>query len=360
MQFSFFKMLLVLLVLSIATLPVKAEEPVLKIAGWDVYGDPYVVNKTIGYKSFEQKTGITIEFLPLSNLDDIISIAESEQDYDLFLISNEGIEILHDMGLVAPLDLQKIPQYQNMHPNLKYSEWSQFDSRVYAVPWAWGPTGLLYDTDVISSPDSWNLLWDPAHKGKVAMWDDVSMIWTAALSLGYTNVYSLTKAQLDKVEKKLLEFNKLNAIYYEGGTQMINLSKKGKLVAFNSWYNPSLRLQQAGKNFHMIIPKEGAVGMFDSYMISKKSTSVDLAYQYIDHQITAQTQKEMVNITGLAPTNIETLALLEPNQIKEMHLDNLDFFNRMLLWDHMPRKHLYEKVLKTVRDDLKKRRESLQ
>jgi putative spermidine/putrescine transport system substrate-binding protein/spermidine/putrescine transport system substrate-binding protein len=334
------------------------EQKVLRITGWDVYGDPDYPDKTIGFKSFEQQTGVTIDFHPLSNMDEIVSAAEAEEDHDhdVFIISNEGIRILHDMGLVSPLNLKALPHYQNLHHNLKYSEWSQFDSRIYAVPWAWGPTGLMYNTDIISEPDSWNTLWDPKYKGKVAMWDDVSMIWTAALALGYQNVYSLTRMQLENVKKKLFEFNDLSAIYYKGGGDEQKLAMQGKIVAFNSWYDPSAQLKKAGKNFAMIIPKEGAVGMFDSYMINKKSNLAALAHQYINHQISPAIQRQMVSITGLAPANIETLALLKPNEIKALHLDEEDYFNRMLLWDHMPRKNLYEKVLEAVRDDIKQKR----
>ncbi len=327
------------------------ESTSLKIAGWDVYADPEHPDKTIGYKSFEKKTGINIKFKPLSNLDDIVNLAESDEHFDLFIISNEGIKILHDMGLVEPVNLQKLPNYQNLHHNLKYSEWSQFDSRVYAVPWAWGPTGLMYDKDLINNPDSWDVLWNPKYMGKVAMWDDVSMIWTTALALGYKNVYSLTRAQLDKVKNKLLEFNKLQAHYYKGGGDELSLVKKGQLVAYNSWYDPSARLKAAGKNFAMTIPKEGAVGMFDSYMISKNAHHKDLAHQYINHQIDPAIQQQMVKITGLAPSNIETLGLLKAEEIRALHLDDPDYFNRMILWDHMPRKNLYDEVLNAVRQD---------
>ena len=34
-----------------------------------------------------------------------------------------------------------------------------------------------------------------------------------------------------------------------GGGDEIKLAKQGKLVAYNSWYNPSLRLKKIGKNF---------------------------------------------------------------------------------------------------------------
>ena len=48
--------------------------------------------------------------------------------------------------------------------------------------------------------------------------------------------------------------------------------------------------------------------------------------------------------------------LLEPTLIKKLHLDEQDYFNRMLLWDHMPRKNLYEEVLEEVRKDFKHKR----
>lgn len=327
------------------------ESSDLKIAGWDAYADPERPDKTIGYRSFEKKTGIIIKFKQLSNLNDIVNLAESDEHFDLFIISNEGIKILHDMGLVDPIDLQKLPNYQNLHHNLKYSEWSQFESRVYAVPLAWGPTGLMYNKDLIKNPDSWNILWNPEYRGKVAMWNDMSMIWTTALALGYKNVYSLTRAQLEKVKNKLFEFNKLQAHYYKGGGDELNLVKQGQLVAYNSWYDPSSRLKAAGKNFAMTIPKEGAVGMFDSYMISKNVHHKGIAHQYINHQIDPVIQQQMVKMTGLAPSNIETLALLNAEEIRALHLDDPDYFNRMILWDHMPRKNLYDEVLKAVRQD---------
>ena len=327
---------------------------VLKVAGWDAYADPDDPNKTIGYQSFEKKFGVKIAFKPLSNLDDIIEAAESSEEYDVFIISNEGISILHGMGLVKPIKLNSVQSYQSLHHNLKYSPWSQFDSHVYAVPWAWGPTGLMYDKDVVNSPQSWGTLWNGKYKGKVAMWDDVSMIWTTALFLGYKNVYSLTKKQLEEVKNKLLEFNALHGHYYKGGGDEIELAEKGEIVAYNSWFDPSARLKYAGKNFEMVIPKEGAVGMFDSYLLSVNSKNDDLVHQYINHQISPEVQLEMVRITGLAPSNIETLSLLKPQEIKALHLDDMEHFGKMLLWDNMPRKHLYDKVLEEVRADYKK------
>ena len=187
--------------------------------------------------------------------------------------------------------------------------------------------------------------------------------------MGYSNVYNLTRPQLKQVKDKLLEFNRQAATYYAGGGDEIKLALQGEVVAFNGWYDPSAQLKAKGKNFKMIIPKEGAVGMFDSYMIAsdrghsgyeKEPTGKDgvhrhevIAHQYINHQISPEIQKEMAEITGLSPANIETLPRLSREQIIELHLNEPDYFDRMLLWDHMPRKNLYLQLLDEVRADWK-------
>jgi len=112
------------------------EQAILRVTGWDVYADPENKNKTIGYKSFEEKNGVQIEFKPLKNLDEIVDVAESHSKYDVFIISNEGIRLLHDMGLVTSVDLRQLPNYLSLHPSLRYTEWALYNGKNYAVPWA--------------------------------------------------------------------------------------------------------------------------------------------------------------------------------------------------------------------------------
>ena len=349
--------LCVLTILGFSSQEVSAQEKeVLRVMGWDVYADPKHKNKTIGYQSFENTFNVPIEFTPLSSLDEIVDAAESQNDFDVIIISNEGIRLLCDMDLVAPMNLGKIPHYQDLYHSLRYSDLSKFKRRIYAVPWAWGPTGLLYNADVVKKPDSWNILWDPKYKGQVSLWNDVSIIWTAALALGHKNVYNLTRKQLKQVKEKLLKLNDNLYDYYGGEVEAIKFVTEKKVMALNSWFNPSLRLRKKGYNFKMIIPKEGAVGMFDSYMIRKNTPRAKIAHTFINHQISPPIQKQVVHVTGLAPANLKTRTLLKPEEIQGLHLDEKKYFKQMLLWDFMPRKHLYEAVLKEVYHDLESRR----
>ena len=330
------------------------DKKILRVAGWDVYADPENHSKTIGYKTFEEQTGYIIEFTPLTNLDEIISYAETSINVDVLIISNEGIKTLYKMNLAHDLDLKKIPNYQDLHHSLQYNHWSQFEGKIYAVPWAWGPTGLLYDSEKITEPKSWNILWEPEFRGKVSLWNDISMIWTAALALGYKNVYNLTQNQLDEVRKKLLQLNSQVYSYYSGEQEEIELLLSGKVTITNSWFDPSRRLAAHNKQFKMIIPKEGAVGMFDSYMLSHNCKSMEISHSFINHQISPEVQLKLTHITGLAPSNIETLDLMSQNEIKVLHLDDQNYFRKMLLWDVMPRKHLYEEIMREVHHDFKK------
>lgn len=350
---SLFGLFAVLFVLGMAdgVAAVASDQKILRVAGWDVYADSERRNKTIGFKSFEEQTGYTVEFTPLSNLDDIIHYAETCSDCDVLIISNEGIEALQKMNLVKRLNLHEIPNYQDLHYNLRYTRWGQFDGGIYAVPWAWGPTGLLYDAEHVPEPRSWNILWDPEYKNKVTLWDDVSMIWVTALALGYTNVYNLTLDQLAEVKKKLLQLNAQVYSYYDGEQEEMRLLTSGEVLVANSWFDPSARLASHNKQFKMVIPEEGAVGMFDSYMLSSKSKLNQVSHQYINHQISPEVQLQMSRVTGLAPSNIETLALMPQEEIKALHLDDQNYFGKMLLWNVMPRKHMYEQLLQEVRED---------
>ena len=330
-----------------------ANLPVLHVAGWDVYSDPEYRNKTIGYKSFENQFGYSIEFTPLNNLDEIIYYAETNKDVDVLIISNEGIEILYKMNLAEKLDLEKIPYYQDLHHSLRYSSWSQFDGGVYAVPWAWGPTGLLYDSKIIAEPESWNIFWDPKYRGKVSLWNDVSMIWITALTLGYNNVYNLTQDQLNEVKQKLLLLNDQVHSYYKGEQEELELLISGKVFITNSWFDPSSRLNKHNREFKMVIPKEGAVGMFDSYMLSRNNKLNEISHQFINHQISPEIQLQLSRITGLSPSNIETLAFMTQDEIQALHLNDPSYFRKMILWNVMPRKNLYEKVMKEVRQQIK-------
>lgn len=92
-------------------------------------------------------------------------------------------------NLVLPLDLNNIPNFKNVIPDLQNAEYLISNKKIYAVPLSQGPYGLVYNRSLLNEePDSWNILWDPEMKGKytISKNEYIYNINITALALGYS------------------------------------------------------------------------------------------------------------------------------------------------------------------------------
>ena len=144
-------------------------------------------------------------------------------------------------GLAAPLDLSKIPSYNQLSPQLTPLPLVHAKGQVYGVPFMWGPDPIIYDTTAFPQPpDSWNVLWDPKYKGKVSVWDDLSTVYMAAQVLGYdkpdpSHLYNLSDEQLEAVKKKLLELKPNVRKMWSTGGELTNLFESHEIVIAMGW-----------------------------------------------------------------------------------------------------------------------------
>ena len=54
-----------------------------------------------------------------------------------------------------------------------------------------------------------------------------------------------------------------------------------------------------------------------------------------------------------------TYGIRTHNAIKALHLDEADYFNRMILWDVVPRRHMYKQLLDDIKQDFAARQSDL-
>src|SRR5258707_10106054 len=110
----------------------------------------------------------------------------SASNYDVISPSSDVATSIVRAGLVAPLDLSKIPFYNQLSARLRDSPLVKANGQTYGVPFVWGPNPLLYDTTAFpKAPDSWSDLWNPKLKGKISLRDELSSVYMAAQILGY-------------------------------------------------------------------------------------------------------------------------------------------------------------------------------
>ncbi|MEI9402536.1 ABC transporter substrate-binding protein [Mesorhizobium argentiipisi] len=284
--------------------PVQAATKTLRILTWEGYADDQWV------KGFEQKTGAKVEVTYVGSIDEIFAklTATKGADYDVVAIETSSYKRLVGEHLVSPIDLSKIPNASNLSPAFKNVSAIVFDGKPYAIPYAWGSIPLIYDkTAYPQAPDSWNVMWDPKNVGAVMTMDEAeNNIVVAALVLGFKDPFNLTDEQFAKVKEKLIAEKKNLATLYSGFDDGASIFAQGGVKLMMSQGEPQLILaNKKGANAALTIPKEGAIGWIDCWMISAGAQDVDLAYQWIDYMLQKDVGKYLSEKTGYGNTTDE-------------------------------------------------------
>ena len=346
------KRLLLVLLLSSLSVACGKKTPSLNLLVWEGYADPSFV------KAFEEQNHCKVSASYMGSSDELVAKLRggSAGNYDVISPSSDVATMISQAGLAAPLDLSNLPEYQQLSPKLRSMPLVRVNGNVYGVPFMWGPNPLIYDTKAFSTaPDSWAALWDPKLRGKISVWDDLSTVYMAAQVLGYdkpdpSHVYDLSDQELDAVKNKLLALKpNIRKIWSTGG-ELTNLFENHEIVAAMGWPLMTNQLRQANFPVGETIPKENTTGWIDHLMITAASDNKDLAYKFLEFMIAAQTQKKVTDVTGYTPANPQAAQLMTPEQQKNLHLDNVDEYQkRIYFWQNVPRRAKYNEIWNEVK-----------
>jgi spermidine/putrescine-binding protein len=346
------RILLLLLALIVLTTSCAKKMPTLNLLVWEGYADPSFV------KAFEDQHHCKVSASYMGSSDELVAKLRggSAGNYDVISPSSDVATSIAAAGLAAPLDLTKIPSYGQLSPQLTSLPLVRMKGQVYGVPFMWGPDPLLYDTKVFAqSPDSWNVLWDARYRGKISVWDDLSTIYMAAQVLGFdkpdpSQLYNLTDEQLEAVKKKLLELKPNIRKMWSTGGELTNLFQNHEIVAAMGWPLMTNQLRKIDFPISETIPKENTTGWIDHLMITSGSENKDLAYEFLAYMIEAQTQKKVTDVTGYTPSNSGAAQFMTPQEVKNLHLDDVDNYQKHLyFWQNVPRRAKYNEIWNEVK-----------
>ena len=132
--------------------------PQLNLFNWTEYMDPEII------ANFEAETGIdVVENYYNSNAEMLAKLnAGGDAQYDIVIPSDYFVPRLIGAGLIQPLapDDQALEGVDNIMADFRHPAYDPEDA--YTVPYQWGVTGIVYNTDTFPDPDpSWGLLYDP-------------------------------------------------------------------------------------------------------------------------------------------------------------------------------------------------------
>jgi spermidine/putrescine-binding protein len=328
------------------------KTPTLNLLVWEGYADASYV------KGFEQQCGCKITASYMGSSDELVAKLRggSAGNYDVISPSSDVATMIASTGLAAPLDLTKLPTYDQLSPQLRSLPLVRVNGQVYGVPFMWGPDPMIYDTTAFATPpDSWSVMWDPKYKGKIAVWDDLSTVYMAAQALGYdkpdpAQLYNLSDPQLEAVKKKLLELKPNVRKMWSTGGELTNLFQNHEVVLAMGWPLMTNQLRKINFPAGETIPKENTTGWMDHLMITAASENKDLAYRFLEFMIQAQTQKRVTDVTGYTPANPQAAQLMTAQEQKNLHLDDVDNYQkRIYFWQNVPRRAKYNEIWNEVK-----------
>ena len=318
---------------------------------WEGYTD------TLFTRPFEQACGVKVNATYMGSSDDLVAKlrAGGAETIDLISPSSDAATAIIEAGLASPLDLKRIPSYEDLSEGFRKLKVARKDDAVYGVPWAFGPNPLIYDTTKVkSAPDSWGALWDKKYRSKLSLQDDIATLYMVAQYLGMddskdpSHLYNLSDADLAKVKAKMLELRPNVRKYWVTAGDMTQLFESGEIVMGEGWPLMTNQLRQAKYPAGETIPKEGTTAWADHWVLTKGAKNLDAAYAWLEYTSQPFTQKLLYDVTAYIVANPDAKEYMTAEQKASQH-DISDYGSKVNFWQWSPRREKYQEIWNEVK-----------
>ncbi|MCU1470065.1 MAG: spermidine/putrescine transporter substrate-binding protein [Glaciihabitans sp.] len=292
-------------------------EGTLNLIAWAGYAEDGSNDKTVDWvHPFETLTGCTVHTTIGNTSDEMVQLMRTGQ-YDGVSASGDATLRLVYAGDVAPVNTKLVPNYTTIASFLKDKSWNSVGGQMYGIPHGWGANLLMYNpATVTTAPDSWSAVFDKssAYKGKVTAYDSPIYIADAALylmsskpSLGIKDPYSLTQTQLNAAVALLKQQGSNVSEYWADYTKEVQAFESGTSEIGTTWQVIANVINSDKKvKVDTVIPKEGATGWSDTWMISSKAKDPNCMYEWMNYITSAKVNAQVAEWFGEAPA--QTLA----------------------------------------------------
>ncbi|WP_336331448.1 extracellular solute-binding protein [Pseudomonas putida] len=262
----------------------------LTILTWETYQeDPWIAE-------WSRETGIKVKAVRVGSADEMFTMLRSGAvQPDIVYFDSSSIQRYLPLGLIAPIDISKIPNAVNIASGLDYLKQNTVDGKLYGVPYNWGTQPLMYDASLVKGHDSWAALWNPQYAGKVCLFDDaITTLPMIALSLGIKNPFNLSDAEFDQCREALKKLRPQVATIARGFDDAVAVFASGDAqLGYCQNVSEVFNLQARGKDFKYSFPKEGTITWIDNAVLTPKGDR-PAAYRFINDGLALMWQKRFI------------------------------------------------------------------
>ena len=312
----------------------------LNLVAWEGYTQPQWV------KPFQKATGCQVHAKYAGSSDEMVTLMRQGggSQYDMVSASGDAsLRLIYGKD-VQPVNPALIPDYKNFIPALQSPPHNTIGGKHYGISLQWGPNTLIYNTTKVKpTPSSWSVIYSAKYKGKVTVPDNPIQIADAALylsktnaTLGITDPYELNSKQFDAAVALLKQQKPLIKKYWALASDEIDLFKNGDAVIGASWPYQTNTLIAAKVPVKDLIPKEGATGWADTWMLSAHSKHPNCAYLWLQWVSTPKVQAQQAIFFGETPANTKACSIMDSlskGSAAQYHCGaSASYFNSIKFW----------------------------
>lgn len=305
----------------------------LSIYTWSDYDAPEVLD------AFTTKKGPKIVVDAFNSNEELIAklvAARGTSGYDIVVPSGLFVTPMAENGLLEKLNLDLIPNFATMNPNFIHRSFDPDNQ--YSICKAWGTTGFVYDTRVITRElSTWADFIDAAQheaSGKTSVLDDPAPLcgiyhWSHGIDWNTTK-----KADLDACEEFLVTELAPHISTFDSapGGQVIPQATAALVQSYSGDARTGMNESDDPERWKWVLGAPATELWMDNWAIAKGAPHPEAAHAFINYIIAPDVQLAQVDYigydTGVAGTQEKAeaagldrldMVYFDDAQVKTMH-----------------------------------------
>ena len=201
--------------------------------------------------------------------------------YSIIYPSDYMVQKMAEKGLLTEIDHSRLIGLDNLFP--QFSNPIYDPNNRYSIPFNWGTTGLLYNSEKLANPpEDWEYLWqnqDRLNK-RFTLLNDVREVMGATLRmLGYS-YNSQNENEVKQAYQKLQLLKPAIAAFDTDAWQ--NKILAGDLSIAMCYSADAVRISKENPKLKFVIPRSGSSLWTDTIVIPKSNPNIAGAYAWIN------------------------------------------------------------------------------
>ena len=269
-------------------------------------------------EDFEEETGIRVIPDYYDTAEEMYTVLENNATtYDCVCTSDYMIQRMIANDMLAPLDMDNIPEVKNIADVYMKKSWSFDPGNRYSVPYQVGISGILYNKKMIGDEkiDSWADLWNEKFRDSLVMPDSMRDAFMIAPKKNGCSLNSTDEAEIKAAAKDLIDQKPL--VYKYANDSARDLLANGSAAVGVVWNGEYIYTHDLNEDVEFAVPKEGTEFFIDSWMIPKDAVNKENAEKWINFLCKADVAAKNFDYLYYTTPNEAALKLIDEEYLNE-------------------------------------------